>query len=287
MTAISNIGLPMISRQDTTSCLLLNRKHPDRIFPVLGCCLIILLATLPIVNVLASNDLTIGRMKVAIWPEYDDPGVLVIYDGRFAEPSRFPLKTSFFLPKDAVISDACSLSPKGQHFCQLYETVNRGEFNEVLLYLPFPNFYLSFHTYPDIEKTDNRTFDYLVRTNHKIEKLEMDIQQPLRTTAFTISPASEDTSMIKDFNHFKYTYSPVSSGENKLFNIAYNKKDRLPSVDIKYSRMSGDKVWSSPYETQKQMKNIIYIIFFTGITGLIALLGGYLYMKRKKKNQNV
>ena len=32
----------------------------------------------------------IGRMRVAIWPEFDDPGALVIYDGRFIDDSSFP-----------------------------------------------------------------------------------------------------------------------------------------------------------------------------------------------------
>jgi hypothetical protein len=264
------------------SCLLFARKRPVQVFPVIGVCMFILLAWLPTASGLAGGDLTIGRMKIAIWPEYDDPGVLVIYDGRFADSSRFPLKTSFFLPKDAVISDACSLSPKGQHFCQLYETVNRGEFNEVTLFLPFPNFYLSFHTYPDGSKTDNRTIDYRVKTNHTIETLEMDIQQPLRSTMFNISPTSGDAYTNKGFNHFEYTYSPVPSGEDKLFNISYNKKDRLPSVDIKYSRMSGDKVWGSPYDTQRQAKNIIYIVFITGVAGLV-LIGGLFFYRRKQR----
>jgi hypothetical protein len=264
------------------SCLLFARKRSVQVFPIIGVCVFILLAWLPTAYGLAGSDLTIGRMKIAIWPEYDDPGVLVIYDGRFADSSRFPLKTSFFLPKDAVISDACSLSPTGQHFCQLYETVNRGEFNEVTLFLPFPNFYLSFHTYPDGGKTDNRTIDYRVKTNHTIETLEMDIQQPLRSTMFNISPTSEDASTNKGFNHFEYTYSPVSRGEDKLFNISYSKKDRLPSVDIKYSRMSGDEVWGSPYDTQRQARNIIYIVFFTGVAGLV-LIGGLFFYRRKQR----
>lgn len=232
----------------------------------------------------AKEALSIGRMKVAIWPEYDDPGILVIYDGRFADSSRFPLKTSFFLPRDALINDACSLSPKGQHFCQLYEIVEGEEFNEVKLFLPFPNFYLSFHTYPYNDETDNRDFDYPIRTNHQIEKLELDIQQPLRSTLFNINPASESNSKEKGFNHFMYSYSAVPDGEHKLFNISYNKKDRLPSVDIKYSRMSGDKVWGSPYETQKQVKNIVYIVFFSGLVGLILVLTCYVYYRRKQKN---
>ncbi len=264
------------------SCLLFTSKRQVQSFPVIGVCVFILLAWLPTSYGLAEGDLTIGRMKIAIWPEYDDPGVLVIYDGRFADASRFPLKTSFFLPKDAVISDACSLSPRGQHFCQLYETVNRGEFDEVMLYLPYPNFYLSFHTYPDAGKTDNKSINYRVRTNHTIETLEMDIQQPLRSTMFTINPANEDATKIKGFNHFKYTYRPVSRGEDKLFNIAYSKKDRLPSVDIKYSRMSGGKTWGSPYDTQRQARKIIYIVFITGIAGLV-LIGGLFYYKRKKR----
>jgi hypothetical protein len=257
-------------------------KHHVQVFPIIGICVFILLAWLPAVYGQAGDDLTIGRMKVAIWPEYDDPGVLVIYDGRFADSSRFPLKTSFFLPKDAVISDACSLSPKGQHFCQLYETVNQGEFDEVILYLPFPNFYLSFHTYPDSSKTGEKNIDYRVRTNHTIEKLEMDIQQPLRSTLFTISPTSEDTSIQKDFNHFKYTYSPVSRGEDKPFKITYSKKDRLPSVDIKYSRMSGDQVWGSPYDTQRQARTIIYMVFITGLAVLLLIGGLYFYRRNKK-----
>jgi len=264
------------------SCLSIIRMPAVHVFPVIGACIFILLAWLPTAYGQAGDDLTIGRMKIAIWPEYDDPGVLVIYDGRFADASRFPLKTGFFIPKDAVISDACSLSPRGQHFCQLYETVNRGEYDEVTLYLPFPNFYLSFHTYPDSDNTDTRAINYRVRTNHAVETLEMDIQQPLRSTEFNITPASETASEEKGFNHFKYTFGPVASGEDKLFKIVYQKQDQLPSVDIKYSRMSGSKTWGSPYSTQRQARNIIYIIFTTGVAGLL-LTGGVFFYRRKRR----
>lgn len=93
-----------------------------------------------------SQDLSIGRMRVSIWPEHDDPSLLVIYDGRFEDVSSYPVTTSFLVPAGSVISDACSLSHEGQHFCQLYKTRNQGEFDEVSLTLPYPNFYLSFHT---------------------------------------------------------------------------------------------------------------------------------------------
>jgi len=226
--------------------------------------------------------LSIGRMRVALWPEYDDPGVLVIYDGRFTNPSRFPTKTRFILPKGSVINDACSLSPKGQHFCQLYKIVNKGEFDEIVLTLPFPNFYLSFHTSPFNTRTENRDFDYSIKINHPIEVVEVDIQQPLRSTEFKISPSDGNASTAKGFNHFKYTFHRVSRGDEKKFKVNYIKQDHLPSVDIKYSGMSGPRVWGSPYDTQRKVKTLIYIMFATGVLGMMVAI--IWFLRRKTKN---
>ncbi len=229
----------------------------------------------------ANEDLSIGRMRVAIWPEYDDPSVLVIYDGKLDEDVRFPVKTSFLIPKGAVISDACSLSFSGQHFCQLYKTINRGAFDEVRLLLPYPNFYLSFHSSLVDTKNEKRAFDYKVKANHSIKTMEVDIQQPLRTTEFKLLPAGAASSIEKDFTHFRYTFGPISAGEEKAFKVSYLKKDQKPSVDIKYSAMNGPKVFGSPYDTQKNVKTIILILFGTGIAGVSAVVW---FLFRKKKN---
>lgn len=63
-----------------------------------------------------SPNLEVGRMKVSILPEYDEPKVLVIYEGRFKNQTLFPSKARFIIPKGADISDACSRSPQGGHF---------------------------------------------------------------------------------------------------------------------------------------------------------------------------
>ncbi len=238
-------------------------------------------------------ELSIGRMRVAIWPEYDDNSVLVIYDGKFDEDHRFPIKTSFLVPKGAIISDACSLSHEGQHFCQLYKTVDKGSYDEVQLLLPYPNFYLSFHT-PTFSMTDRRRkFDYPIKANHPIKIMEIDIQQPLRSSDFNITP-SVDASMLaagpitkkaKGFNHFSYTLANIGKGMITTFAIDYIKDDQKPSVDIKYSRMSGTKTWGSPHETQKNVKTFVYVIAGTGIFGLLATIGGLIWRRKNKRRK--
>lgn len=237
-----------------------------------------------------AQDLTIGRMRVAIWPEYDDRSVLAIYDGKLDNASRFPLKTSFLVPKGSVINDACSLSFEGQHFCQLYKTTNRGIYDEVRLLLPYPNFYLSFHT-PQLDtETEKREFDYRIKANHRIKTMEVDIQQPLRATDFNISPprkaatsdAEAKLSMVKGFKHFVYTLADISEGQEAVFKINYRKTDPRPSVDIKYASMTGPRVWSSPYEIQRNIRASLYILFGTGFLGVAAVAVWFIRFRKTK-----
>ena len=232
-------------------------------------------------------------MRVAIWPEYDDPGVLVIYDGRFEEASKYPIKTSFLVPTGSIINDACSLSHKGQHFCQLYKTTKKGQYDEVNLLLPYPNFYLSFHT-PHLAKTEKKAFDYRVKANYPIKTMEVDVQQPLRSTEFNVSPAknmaiSQKNAIatnVKGFNHFTYTLDNVSKSQENVFAIGYIKKDPKPSVDIKYSRMTEPKVWNSPYETQRSIKTFVYIFFGSGIFGAIFIIAWLMRSRKKNRARN-
>ncbi len=240
-----------------------------------------------------AQGLSIGRMKVAIMPEYDDPSVLAIYDGKFDEASSYPIKTSFLVPKGSVISDACSLSHEGQHFCQLYRTVNRGEHDEVSLLLPYPNFYLSFHT-PQLDvKKEKKELAYPIKANHPIKTLEVDIQQPLRSTAFSIVPpggvvASEEggtISVIKGFNHFTYKLEGVAKDREYAFRIGYIKSDPKPSVDIKYTSMQNPPTRIAPYETQRNIKAVIYVAFGTGALGILAAAVWFLRSRKKKRGE--
>ncbi len=240
-----------------------------------------------------TKDLSIGRMKVAIMPEYDESSILAIYDGKFEDSSSYPIKTSFLIPKGSVISDACSLSHEGQHFCQLYKTVNKGAQDEVNLLLPYPNFYLSFHTPRFDVKREKKEFDYLIKANHPVKILEVDIQQPLRSTAFNISPPASATaseingtiSVIKGFNHFAYKLEGVSKGQESAFKIDYIKSDPKPSVDIKYTSMQTPPSQTAPYEIQRNIKTIIYMIFGTGVLAIVVVVVWFIRFRKAKQGK--
>lgn len=254
-------------------------------FSIAGMLLALSFSLFPVADGWAQGDLSIGRMRISIWPEYDDPGVLVIFDGRFADDSQFPTKTSFFIPKDIVISDVCSLSPEGQHYCQLYEIEKGdGERDKVVMSLPFPNFYLSFHTPALNAASEKRDVEFSILANHTIEKVEVDIQQPLRSSAFNIAPTDGEQSEKKGFNHFKYEMEDIAKGEERVFKISYVKTDIKPSVDIKYGTMaSSDRIWGSPYDRQRNAKTLIYVVFATGVAAALGGLSWLVLLRRRKR----
>lgn len=231
-----------------------------------------------------ASDLEIGRMRVAIWPEYDSAGVLFIYDGKFKDNGVFPTESSFLLPAGSVISDACSLSPKGQHFCQLYKQKNIGEADEVSMKLPYPNFYLSFHSDPFAASGEKRVLNHTIKANHKIDKLEIDIQSPLRAEGFGISkPEGFEVSDKKGFTHYEKVFEGVEKGQVIEVSIEYSKPDRTPSVDIKYTPMSAPENANAPSPYQRQ-KSVLVLGYVTAGAGLVLLIGlMYLVFRSKGK----
>src|SRR3990167_8585642 len=197
---IRNMGLGIITLLLTAYCLLLTDSH--------------------------ASDLKIGRMKVSIMPEYESPDVLVVYEGKFADKDAFPNQVNFTLPKGVTkLTDVCSLSPGGQHFCQLYNIIDKGEYNETSVKLPYSDFFIDFKYSPFKVKSGKfvRDFEYIIKSIYPVDILEVSIQEPLRK---------------KDLNYYNYTLKDVKQGQDIKFKIKYIKEDNRPSVDIKFSAMS-------------------------------------------------
>jgi len=217
------------------------------------------------------DNVKIGRMKVTIMPEYDSPAVLVIQEGKFADKNIFPREVTFSLPKGVTkLTDVCSLSPGGQHFCQLFDIVKGEKTNYINVKLPFSDFFIDYQYAPfAVKENSERNFTYNIETKYAAQIVEVHVQKPFRSDQFQINPLG--TEYEKDeFKFYKYEFKDVKAGEDIKFSVSYYKSDVLPSVDIKYSSMSTPNV-------------------FKGYTGEIALglgitaLGIMLIYRKKKK----
>ncbi len=185
------------------------------------------------------ESLVIGRMKVTIMPEYDSQSVLVIQEGKFADKTAFPSEVKFTLPMEVTkLTDVCSLSPGGHHFCQIFEIQKAGKTKFINIKLPFSDFFIDYQYAPfTVKKNSLREFNYAVDTSYAIDTLEIHVQRPMRSAEFKVQPAVMETYEKDGFDFYKYKFKNVKAGDIKNITISYFKSDSAPSVDIKYSSM--------------------------------------------------
>ena len=60
------------------------------------------------------------RTHVSVWPEYDDPRLLILYEGAFVDDGGFPRTLDFPVPLGIDVNQAAGLTPDGRYLRQPY-----------------------------------------------------------------------------------------------------------------------------------------------------------------------
>lgn len=185
------------------------------------------------------KPLNVGRMKLTIMPEYDSPAVLVVQEGKFADRNAFPRQVRFTLPKEVTkLTDVCSLSPGGHHFCQIFTLHYEKDYSYIDIKLPYSDFFIDYQYAPfTVKPSSVRDFTYNLRADYGISLLEVHVQEPLGTKDFMVDPPAADRYEKDGFGYSKYVLKDITAGEMKAFRIKYYKDGVNPSVDEKFSAM--------------------------------------------------
>ena len=178
----------------------------------------------------ADEGLRLKTLDVSVWPEYDEPRVAVMYEGEFAG-ADFPQKVRFYLPKGAEVSEVCALKkPDDEHLCQLYDVGQEGDQVTVTYTLPIPTFFVQFY-YGSLGGTTQRNVDFALKAPYAVESLALDVQQPLRSESFSVTPPAPPSGPdSQGFKFFHLGYQSVPAGQVTTIRASYTKADANPSV---------------------------------------------------------
>ncbi len=201
---------------------------------------LVLLMVLTASPLAADEDLRVKSVRVSVEPEYDEPRVLVVQQGTLAG-SSFPKEVSFNLPLGVEVTEVCGLKkPQDEHLCQLYETRVEGDSTVLTYKLPVPDFYFEFY-YNPVQGVGSReiTFSYL--PSYPTDNLQVDVQQPLRSSGFAIVPSSGQVSSDgQGFKYYQLSFSGLVPQKPVDVKIFYQKSDDRPSVPKKTGSTTGN-----------------------------------------------
>jgi hypothetical protein len=163
----------------------------------------------------------IESAELRLWPEYDDPGLLVIFSGEFAPGATTPLQVAFPIPDGARNIQATYEDASGSLINRPFEQKD----GKLLYELPTAAFHVEYY----LDRTpsgEQRDLSYAFEVPYAINNLRVAVQQPARASGFALTPASEEPQTGADgLTYHGFNRSNLAAGDVLDINARYTKTD--------------------------------------------------------------
>jgi hypothetical protein len=175
-------------------------------------------------------------LNISFWPEYDEPAVLVMYQGKLDASIKTPAQIKIAIPKgdDVRLTATSVVDPSNQfQYDRAWETheVVHGQDMDILTYEAiYPTFQFEIYMKP-VSGKGKRNFDFTLPVISNIKVLDVNIRKPVRAENFQVTPVAAETKQEEQFEDYLYSFSNVTPGQNFSFNVSYDRADSNPSIN--------------------------------------------------------
>lgn len=136
----------------------------------------------------AQSGLEFSEVSVSLWPEYDQPSMLVIYRISLAPQITLPASVEVRLPASARINAVASKQPAGDLLNLAHDENTQMGWKLVTLTATTPDLQIEY--YDDLVRDgQTRTYQYTWPGLVAVGRFLIEVQQPLGATNLIISPS--------------------------------------------------------------------------------------------------
>jgi len=198
-------------------------------------CLLAALVCLPAISGHAQEPVSLSTLNVSLWPEYDQPSLLVIYKAQIAPEVSLPAEITFRIPSQAGEPTAVAVGPNADSVADVTVQLQpAGEWVQVSFIATTPGIQLEYYD-PRLEKNGNqRTLNYSWPGDYAVDSLTLDVQHPIGSSNFSVTPPASN--QVQDDQGFVYDLidkGSVPAGETFVVTASYQKDtDELSATNL-------------------------------------------------------
>jgi hypothetical protein len=229
-----------------------------------------------------AND-QISSLSILIWPEYDDPSVLVQYDGEFANKAAFPRQVSFYLPTGANIIASAYVTATGDFLNTEDPKVEDAgnNFSKLSVMMPTSHFHFEYY-YNPLKGSPDKTMEFVYKAFQATNAIHVEVQQPLKSEKFLTVPAgTTQTSKTHGFSYSLIDFPGLKADDTVSVKVSYTKSDPNPSTaSISTPNATPSATSSSASATNSSSQWVVPAILVS--VGLaVGALGFYYWWSRR------
>ena len=230
--------------------------------------MLLVVGLMPLSALGVSEPTELETLKVSVWPEYDKQSqALLMFRGELPKSVKLPAKVKFLFPKGGQLSSTSSVDDKDKfQYTKEWNSKKvsqKGDFKELTYSVNFHTF--QFEVYDQVSTAKSqRDYKFPLKLGMDVKNLAVEVQQPLRSSKFTLDPKNTDLKIDqKSFKFATYELGKVKAGEQKDFTAKYLKNDTDPSIKDGAPQ---------PVDTSSSPVNVWMIVLTVGL--LLGIIGG-------------
>jgi len=221
----------------------------------------------------AQGEIAFDNLTVQLWPEFDQPAMLVIYDFTLAEGVSLPVDVTLHVPTDATIIAVAFADASGLLNAVYQEPFVEGDWQVLTLTVDTKTTYRIEYYAPLMLSGTQRDYAYLWPGDYAVNTLVVSVRVPVDTTEITTDPQMTDETLAgSDQKLLTWTASDLKTGTQIPIRITYNKtSDRLSATGQPLEAGTVDESTSG----RVSLNN--YLPYILGGLGVMLILAGGIY----------
>lgn len=225
-------------------------------------------------SVAAQSPVALSGVQVQLWPEYDQPSMLVILDFQLAAGTELPAGVSILFPKEANLMAVAMQGPDGSLLNADYlESKGAADWQSVTVQVQSPTTYRLEYYQPLTRTGQTRAFTYQWPGNLAVQNLGVSFRVPADATNVTTDPELQAAQSNDLAQYLAASFGAQDAGQVLTLDISYSRASEALTAPEQGLQPSQPLDASTPGRVM--IGN--YLPYFLGTVGIMLIGGGALY----------
>jgi len=220
----------------------------------------------------AQQGMTLSKVAVDLWPEFDRPTMLVIYHITLPAQTSLPVEMNLRIPATVGAPNAVAAKqPDGSLVTIPYTQQADGDWSRLVFQTNSKDVQVEYYD-PGLQKTgDQRHFEYTWPGDYAVDAFIIEVQQPTGATEMQVKPGTISSREGDDgLKYYRMDVGALTAGQQFQITVDYKKNtDELSasSVPVEASGPLNDTNFGIASMTS-------ILPWFLGGIGLLLIVGG-------------
>jgi hypothetical protein len=181
----------------------------------------------------AQTEISLNSMTIEIWPEYDQPGVLVIYQLVLSPAATLPATLTLRIPTSAGAPNAVAEKQTGGSLYNITSTRQvEGDWAAITFTTTSSEVQLEYYDHGLTKEGSNRHYQFIWPGDYAITQLTISVQQPWQASDMRIAPSLGAGVVGTDgLTYYTEDIGAITAGQNIQITLDYQKATDALSVE--------------------------------------------------------